>query len=211
MAFIVFEGLDGSGKSTQMQRLADDIRSRGKNVVVTREPGGTPLAEELRQLVLRVGEEVPAPRCELLVYEAARAQHVEQVIGPALSRGEWVLSDRFAASSVAFQSGGREISRQEVDWLNDFATRSLQPDLYILIDVPVEESERRRVRRTDQSGVGEDRLESERREFHELVRQSYLQQAEEASHWLKIDGRLGVDEIFATIIKYLEQKKWLES
>ncbi|PCI27410.1 dTMP kinase [Candidatus Kaiserbacteria bacterium] len=213
MAFIVFEGLDGSGKSTQMELLAKFLREKlgeKKHVVVTREPGGTALAEELREILLRIQNEVPSPRCELLVYEASRAQHVSEVIQPALDRGDWVLCDRFTASSVAFQSGGRSISKPEVDWMNDFATGGLIPDLNILIDVSVDESAKRRSKRSADGGEAQDRLESEKRQFHEQVRQSYLDQSRGAANWLVVDGSLSVEGIFSEIKTELAKRKWLE-
>jgi len=116
--FIVFEGLDGSGKSTLIRGLEQELNARGKRLKLTREPGGTPLAEDIRKLLLRTDAEVPVPATELLLYAASRAQHVAGVIQPALKKGEWVICDRFSASSVAFQSYARGVDRGTVDWLN---------------------------------------------------------------------------------------------
>src|SRR3954464_7993655 len=121
MAFLVFEGLDGSGKSTLIERLAEELKRRGLDLILTREPGGTPLAEDIRKILLRTDAEVPHARTELLLYEASRAQHVERVIKPALRDGRWVLCDRFTASSVSFQSFARKLPRTEIDWLNNYA------------------------------------------------------------------------------------------
>ena len=167
MAFIVFEGLDGSGKTTQIHKLTDYLRDHyKKDVVITREPGGTALGEEMRELLLRMDNAIPTPRCELLIYEAARAQHVDEVIRPALERGEWVLCDRFTASTVAFQSGGRELELSTIDFLNDFATGGLKPHLTIYIDISVDESESRKHQRSLELDVEQDRFEQEKKDFH---------------------------------------------
>ncbi len=205
--FIAFEGLDGSGKSTLIQSLATWLKGRGHDLIVTREPGGTPLAEEIRQLLLRVGSEVPAPRTELLLYEAARAQHVAQVIAPALQAGKWVLCDRFIASTVAFQCFARKLPRQEVDWLNHFAIESSVPDLTILLDLPVTESLSRTNHRNQKSGLGNDRFEREKCEFHEAVRQGYLTQArEEPAKWLVVDANESREMILKNVQAALEAK-----
>ena len=140
MAFIVFEGLDGSGKSTLMRNLSDHLRSQQKNFIMTREPGGTPLAEDIRNLLLRREGEAPVARTEVLLYQASRAQHVDQVIEPALKDGKWVLCDRFYASTVAFQCFARGLDRKQIDFLNMYATNNRIPDLTVLLDLPVQES-----------------------------------------------------------------------
>src|SRR3712207_3423903 len=122
MRFLAFEGLDGSGKSTLMQGLREEFRQRRIAFVDTREPGETPLGEKIRQLLLTVEGQAPVPRAEALLYQADRAHNVETLIKPALAKGAWVFSDRFAASSIAFQSGGRAIEPAQIDWLNSFST-----------------------------------------------------------------------------------------
>lgn len=213
MAFLVFEGLDGSGKSSLMRALEAELGKRGLHFHRTREPGGTPLGEEVRHLILRKqAGTVPVPRAELLLYEASRAQHVEEVIKPRLAQGEWVLSDRFSASSVAFQAGGREIAEKDVLWLNDFATSSLQADLTVLLDLPVAESRRRQAHRSTQTGEEADRIESEKDAFHERVRASFLKQARENSpHWLVLDARSSTEEMLKILLQTLKEKKWLDS
>lgn len=219
--FLVFEGLDGSGKSTLIHYLNREIHAAaerglgqgrpGAEVVITREPGGTPLAEEIRGLLLRTGAEVPVPATELLLYAASRAQHVAGVIQPALKRGAWVLCDRFTASSVAFQCFARGVSRQDVDQLNSFAVQGVRPHLQILIDVDVAESRRRQGRR-QASGDGSeaDRMERESIEFHEKVRQGYLAQAKEKpGDWLVVDGRLSPDQICSHVVADLKGRGWL--
>lgn len=209
MAFIVFEGLDGSGKTTQIHKLTDYLRDHyKKDVVITREPGGTALGEEMRELLLRMDNAIPTPRCELLIYEAARAQHVDEVIRPALERGEWVLCDRFTASTVAFQSGGRELELSTIDFLNDFATGGLKPHLTIYIDISVDESESRKHQRSLELDVEQDRFEQEKKDFHQKVRNAYLEQANKEGSWLIIDGSQSVEEIFSQITDEIEKKKW---
>lgn len=167
MSFIVFEGLDGSGKSSLMAALEKELVQKSIHFIKTREPGGTPLGDEIRNMILRKEGPAPTARTELLLYEASRSQHVDQVIKPALDKGTWVLCDRFTASSIAFQSGGREISESQVESLNAFATAGVQPALTILLDLSVEESRRRRQGRGQNNGEAEDRIESEADSFHE--------------------------------------------
>jgi dTMP kinase len=210
MAFIAFEGLDGSGKSTLIDRLAKQLKSSGQTLVLTREPGGTPLAEAIRGLLLRTGNEVPVPRTEVLLYEAARAQHVESVIRPALKMGQWVLCDRFYASTVAFQAFARGLNRADIDWLNNYATAGLKPELTVLLDLPVDISLARMNRRNRDSGQGDDRFEAEKKGFHESVRRGYLQQAnEDPAGWLVLDAQRKPEEIFSDLIKVLEERGWL--
>jgi len=207
MAFLVFEGLDGSGKSSLMVALETELQKRGVVFHRTREPGGTPLGDEIRNMILRTQEPSPRPRAELLLYEASRAQHVDEVIRPKLQQGQWVLCDRFAASSVAFQGGGREISASDVVMLNHFATGGLKADLTILLDLSVEESRRRRQGRGQQNGEGEDRIESEADSFHEKVRQSFLRQArEDASSWLVLDARETPQELYKQLLQALHER-----
>lgn len=206
MRFIAFEGLDGSGKSTLMNGLKAEFEKRGIAFVVTREPGGTPLGDEIRQMLLRVKGEAPVPRAEALLYQAGRAQHVEQLIRPALAQKKWVISDRFSASSVAFQAGGREISRSQIDWLNDFAVADVKPDLNVLLDLSVEESTRRLKRR----GEAADRFEREAQEFHEKVRQAYLSLAQEQPEkWLVLSASDKPDSVLQQLLTALKVRQWL--
>lgn len=179
--FIVFEGLDGAGKSTLIQLFKAELEKHQQMVTVTREPGGTEMGEELRQILLRKDKEAPAPRTELLLYEAIRAQHVEHLIRPKLEQGHWVLCDRFTASSVAFQAGGRQIAEAEVQWLNAFATNNLFPEVTILLDLTYDEALSRQSQRFQSKGEKADRMESEARDFHERVRASFLKQAQYSS------------------------------
>jgi dTMP kinase len=183
MAFIAFEGLDGAGKSTLIQAFARHLQSQDKPYILTREPGGSPLGDEIRELLLRTKGDAPVPRAELLLYQAGRAQHVDKVIRPALDEKKWVLSDRFYASTVAFQNGGRNIPLGPIEWLNDFATDKCSPDLWVLLDLDVPTALSR------MQGRELDRFEREAQDFHERVRQSYLSQAKKsAKSWLVLSA-----------------------
>lgn len=210
MPFIVFEGLDGSGKSSLMNSLESYLLEKKLSVHRTREPGGTPLGDEVRELILRKQGDAPSPRAELLLYEAIRAQHVDHVIKPYLQKDYWVLCDRYKASSVAFQAGGRQIPVEWVEKLNSFATQDLNAQLTILLDLSVEESRRRRQQRSSQVGVAEDRIESEADSFHERVRQSFLAQAkEDPHHWLILDASKSTQGLFEELLIALRGARWI--
>jgi len=210
MKFIVFEGLDGSGKSSLIASLETILTNYRIDFVRTREPGGTPLGEEIRQLILRTDGEVPSPRTELLLYEASRAQHVDRMIRPNLEAGRWVLCDRFSASSIAFQAGGRQISQSWVELLNQFATADLVPDLTVLLDLSVHEARRRREKRNIEIGETDDRIESEADQFHDRVRQSFLAQAKTApDKWLVLDAGKAPNELVQILYKELKDRGWL--
>ncbi len=212
MPFIVFEGLDGSGKSSLMSAFESELNSKSLKVLRTREPGGTPLGDLIREMILTKAGPAPTPRTELLLYEASRAQHVDQVILPALKNDCWVLCDRFSASSVAFQAGGRQISTEWVEKLNQFATDGLVADLTVLLDLSVEESRKRRNRRASQSGESEDRIESEADSFHERVRQGFLDQARrDAGKWLVLDAAKKPEELLADLLHHVRGLQWLSS
>lgn len=210
MAFIVFEGLDGSGKSTLMRMLSDYLKAQQKNFIVTREPGGTPLAEEIRGLLLRRGVEAPVARTEVLLYQASRAQHVDGVIEPALKKGQWVLCDRFFASTIAFQCFARGLERQDIDWLNRYATNNRSPHLTVLLDLPVVDSLSRIQQRNLKLGSESDRMEAEKLSFHEAVRRGYLEQAKEQSEgWLVLDAKNSPEQLFQQLLETLVSRKWL--
>lgn len=210
MIFLAFEGLDGSGKSTLMQQLEVHLSEKKISFIKTREPGGTPVGDELREIILKKSGDTPTPRTELLLYEASRAQHVDQVIRPALEQKKWVLCDRFSASSLAFQAGGRQISEVQVEWLNDFATAGLKPHLNILLDLTVEESKKRRQKRVDQTGNHEDRMESEAEVFHQRVRAAFLKQGEQQPKiWLVLNAALTPEKLFEILLTELKARQWL--
>ena len=211
MAFIVFEGLDGSGKSTLINGLKSELVKQGIASLVTREPGGTPLGDEVRELLLRVQGDAPTPKAELLLYEAVRAQHVEKTIRPALESGRWVLCDRYDASSLAFQGGGRNILDAEIQALNQFATSGLKPDLYVLLDLSVEESLRRMKKREVATGQTQDRFEQEKQDFHERVRQAYLKIAQsDNSRWLVLSADQSPEDLLKVLLTEMRVRKWLK-
>ena len=190
--FITLEGGDGSGKSTQIQSVRDWFESRGREVIVTREPGGTELGTEIRRLVQNGPEDVDA-RTEALLYAADRAYHVATVIRPALERGAVVLGDRYIDSSLAYQGAARSLGVDEIASLSAWATQGLYPSLTFLLDLPPEVGARRR---TD----APDRMERESMDFHERVRHEYLRLADaEPERIVVIDAVGTVDEVFSEI------------
>lgn len=196
--FIVFEGPEGSGKSTQVRLLANRLKGEGLDVVLTREPGGTPIGEQVRSILLDQANCAMLPETEALLYSAARAQLVGEVIRPALERGAVVICDRFADSTLAYQGGGRGLSIDDLRSIQRLATGGLTPTLRILVDVPVEVGLRRRfgveaeVNRLDVAGV----------EFHERVRAAYLAMAaEHEATWTVVDGSESVDVVEERIVQ----------
>lgn len=182
--FITVEGIEGVGKSTQLQRIVDALESRGLDVLVTREPGGTPTAERIRELVLEHGDEPMPASAEVLLVFAARALHVENLIRPALEAGRWVVSDRFVDASRAYQGSGRGISSAKIDVLAELALGGLVPDATVLLDAPVDVG----LARADRRG-GKDRIESETRQFFERVRACYLELARnEPERFVTVDA-----------------------
>lgn len=201
MAFIAFEGLDGAGKSTLIQAFAQHLASHNLPYILTREPGGSQLGEEIREMLLRTKGDAPVPRAELLLYQAGRAQHVDKVIRPALAEKKWVITDRFYASTVAFQNGGRGIALEPIEWLNQFATQDCKPDLWVLLDLDVPTAMAR------MQGRELDRFEKEAQDFHERVRQSYLQQAQkEAKNWLVLSAAERPEVLLAKLIDRLKSE-----
>ena len=184
--FITFEGPEGAGKSSQIQLLGEALRASGREVVITREPGGTPLAEAIREVVkgYNTGESV-YPATELLLIEAARSQHVREVIEPALAAGKIVLCDRFSDSSTAYQGGGRGLALETIAMLNDFASDGVVPDLTILLDLPPERGFERTGARVETQGEF-DRFEEEKLDFHRRVRAAFLALAEREPQRVKV-------------------------
>ncbi|MFD1411831.1 dTMP kinase [Lapidilactobacillus gannanensis] len=169
--FISFEGPDGAGKSTVIQAIAEDLRQKKQaKVLITREPGGSQIAEKIRQIILDVENSAMDDWTEALLYAASRRQHLVEVVEPALAAGQIVLCDRYVDSSVAYQGGGRQLGAQKVAQLNDFAIQGKLPDLTIYLDLPVEIG----LQRVQKLGQGFDRLEGQKLEFHQRVRQAYL-------------------------------------
>ncbi len=204
MPFVTLEGGEGSGKSAQTQRLEQRLTARGLDVVATREPGGTPAGEGIRDIVLHPPGGVRLdPLAELLLFEAARAQLVATVIRPALERGAVVLCDRFIDSSLAYQGYGRGVDLNVVERLNAIATGNLRPDLTLLLDVPVEVGLARRRR---EGGLNS--LDGEDIAFHERVRQGYLALARrEPGRWRVIDATRSLDEVTEAV--WSAVREWL--
>ncbi|NLV40669.1 MAG: dTMP kinase [Candidatus Hydrogenedentes bacterium] len=193
--FITLEGVEGCGKTTQLHLLAGHLERRGCRVVTTREPGGTPLAEALRGLLLDPATGAISPLSELMMYAAARAQHVHAVIRPALERGDVVLCDRFCDSTLAYQGGGRGLAPDQIRTLNSLATGGLAPDCTLLLDLPAEDG----LARSGKRGVL-DRIEGESADFHHRVRAAFLDIARaEPERITIIDASAPVEEVSTAV------------
>lgn len=199
--FITFEGVEGCGKTTQIKLLSDLLVNSGINTVLTREPGGCPIADKIRTILLDAENKALAPLTELLLYAASRAQHVTEIISPALKNNNIVLCDRFCDATVAYQSFGRGIDRSIINGLNIQACQGVSPDLTILVDCdPSVGLERARKRIEASSGPREERFELEALAFHQKVRAGYLQlAADEPNRFLIINGSSTIEEIAASI------------
>jgi dTMP kinase len=194
--FIVFEGGEGAGKSTQVQLLAEWLRAQGRDVVVTREPGATDIGAHIRSLLLSGGPNTLAPRAEALLYAADRAHHVASVVRPALARGAVVISDRYVDSSLAYQGAGRTLPVEEVKWLSKWATGGLKPDLVVLLDIDAADG----LGRVDRRGEGNDRLESEALPFHDRVRYAFLDLASaDPGRYLVLDASRPTEAVAASV------------
>ncbi|MBO4209508.1 dTMP kinase [Micromonospora echinofusca] len=200
--FLVFEGGEGAGKSTQVTALAEALRAEGHEVVVTREPGATPVGERIRSLLLGApGSDVPSPRAEALLYAADRAHHVATVVRPALARGAVVISDRYVDSSLAYQGAGRTLPADEVSWLSSWATGGLKPDLVILLDVEPATGLRRVAARRGET----DHVEAESIDFHERVRYAFLDlAAADPKRYLVLDASRPAPEISTAVLARLD-------
>ena len=212
-AFITFEGIDGSGKSTQMRMLASHLRLRGLEVVTTREPGGTPLGKRLRSVLLDLQEQVD-PLAELLLYAADRAQHVRTLLRPALATDHIVLSDRYADATVAYQGAGRALAPEIITEVVRLATGGLKPDLTLVFDLSVAECAARARRRAQNGQI--DRLDTEDAAFYTRVRNAYLRIAETEPDRVRIvDASGSTDETHArvmnVIMPFLEKRKAVDS
>lgn len=198
--FVTFEGGDGAGKSTQIERAATWLREAGHEVVITREPGGTPLGVEIRQLLLHGGD--VAPRAEALLYAADRAHHIATLVRPALARGAVVLQDRYIDSSIAYQGAGRALDADDVERISQWATGGLTPDVTVLFDVSPEVARERRGTRG-----AEDRLEREADDFHTRVREHFLRLAErDTDRFLVLDAGRSRDELADAVRRRLERE-----
>lgn len=200
--FITFEGIDGSGKSTQLRLLADDLRFRGYNVLTTHQPGGTPLGRRLREAFLDTEENI-APMAELLLFAADRAQHVEFLIKPALAEGKIVISDRYADATVAYQGAGRGFSPTVIKQVVKLATGGLKPDLTLFFDLPIEIGLQRTNKR-DEMGELKNRLDKENSDFYKRVREAYHEIiAQEPKRFRVIEATQSVEEVHAQALQIL--------
>ena len=199
--FITFEGVEGSGKTTQIKRLKRYLKQKGIPYFTTREPGGTPIGEKVRRILLNRAHGEMIALSELFLYEAARAQHVIQVIRPLLKKKGVILCDRFSDASIAYQGYGRKMDPRLVDLLNQIASKRVRPDLTFLLDCPSDMGLRRAVRRDRQKRSNlQDRFEREKIQFHRRVRKGYLSLAKEEPHRIRvIDTREGEQKVFEKI------------
>jgi dTMP kinase len=199
--FITFEGIEGCGKTTQMKILSEHLAEKGFPVVITREPGGCPISLKIRDILLDAVNSNMVPLAELFLYAAARAQHVAEIIHPALDSGKIVLCDRFTDATTAYQGFGRELDLTLIEELNRLATGRLQPDVTILIDCPVEIGLGRALSRIDATaGAREERFELESFQFHRKVRAGYLRlAAENPQRFIVIDGNRSMEDVEAAV------------
>lgn len=203
--FITLEGGEGVGKSTNLAFVAELLGEAGRPPVLTREPGGTVLAEQIRNLLLQQHDEAWSPMAELLLMFAARAQHLDQVIRPALARGAWVLCDRFTDATYAYQGGGRQLPLAPIETLERLVQQALRPDLTILLDAPVSVGQARVAAR-----AGLDRFEAEQAAFFERVRAAYLARARaEPTRFLVIDAAQPLEAVQAQLRATV--REWLET
>jgi dTMP kinase len=189
--FLTVEGGEGVGKSTNIKYMAATLKEKGVDLIVTREPGGTKLAESIRQLLVQVQDETVGNLTELLLMFAARAQHIQQVIEPALAEGKWVLCDRFTDATYAYQCGGRGVSRKTVSQLEQLVQGELRPDYTLLLDAPIQTGMERAIERGEL-----DRFEREEESFFQRVRDTYLDMAQQSSgRFHLIDASLPLVEV----------------
>jgi dTMP kinase len=206
--FLTIEGIEGVGKTTQVARLSKTLAERGIAHVVTREPGGTPLAEKIRELVLSPGDESLPPVAELLLMFAARSVHLANHIEPNLRAGLWVVCDRFTDATYAYQGAGRRMNQDDIRYLETIVQGARRPDLTLLLDVPVDVGLERSRKRD--AGKTLDRFERERAEFFERVRGGYLLRARaEPERMAVIDATASMDDVAARITEVLRFKAWI--
>lgn len=194
--FITFEGTDGSGKSTQQKMAAEYFDNKGYEIILTRDPGGTPLGQKIREILLHHDGKI-APYCELFLYLADRAQHINEKIIPALNEGKVVLCDRYVDSTLAYQGYARGLSTEEILMLNNIVAQSLMPDLTFVFDVSTDVADKR-------VGETKDRMESEAKDFHQKVREGFMDLAKKYPERIKvIDANQTIDKVHSDVIKIL--------
>lgn len=197
--FITVEGIEGVGKSTNIEHLSDAIETRGFTVMRTREPGGTPMAERIREMLLEHGQEPLPDMAELLLFFAARSLHINNAIRPALEAGKWVVCDRFTDASRAYQGSGRGLDSGRINTLAGWVQDGLEPDLTVLLDAPAELGLRRAQERSEA-----DRLESEQASFYARVREGYLAlAAQNPARFVVVDASLAMDEVRERVVEAL--------
>jgi dTMP kinase len=208
--FLTFEGLDGCGKSTQMELLAEVLRRDGLDVITTREPGGTPTGEKIRSVILDSKTRSLAPMAELTLMFAARAQHIAEVVRPALEAGRFVLCDRFTDSSEAYQGGGRQMGSELILTMHQVVCGDLMPDMTVLMDSDPEASvarARRRNKANASGGLDENRFERESREFFERVHAAYnVIAVREAARVVKVDARRSKEVVHPEIVRAVRER-----
>ena len=200
--FITFEGPEGSGKTLQLAKLVDYLEEYNFPVLATREPGGTTIGEQIREVLHKLENTKMHPRTELLLYQASRAQHVEQVILPNLEQGKIVLCDRYADSTLAYQGYGHQLDLDQLSRLINYATGGLKPDMTLMLDIDAEEGLRRR-----QQGGEWNRLDAYELEFHQRVRKGYFELVQkEPERWVKIDAGQTIEEVQRAIRQVVMQR-----
>ena len=201
--FITFEGPDGSGKSTQLRMLASALREEGREIVTTREPGGTEIGDQIRAVIMNMKNKAMDPRTELLLFNASRAQLVEELIRPSLAAGKVILCDRYADSTMAYQGYGHGLDKDELRRLLNFATGGLKPDLTLLFDISAEAGLKRRLSNHDEWN----RMDDYALQFHERVRGGFLElAAADPERWVVIDADRDPDVIHAEVLDIVKRK-----
>ncbi|HIL94002.1 MAG TPA: dTMP kinase [Cycloclasticus sp.] len=199
--FLTLEGVEGVGKTTNLNFIANYLEKAGKAIITTREPGGTAIAEEVRGLLLNHHDESLCDESELLLMFAARAQHLKEVIKPALAAGKWVVCDRFTDATYAYQGGGRHFKMTDIAWIEQFVQKGLTPDKTVLLDLSVEVGLQRAASRSEP-----DRFESEKQVFFEDVRRVYLDRAEaEPDRFCVVDASQSIEQVQQSIVKHLDE------
>jgi dTMP kinase len=207
-ALIALEGIDGSGKSTIAKRLVEKLRESGTSVILSREPGGTAIGEQIREILLQQESLSILPTTEMLLFAAARAQHVGELVRPALAEGLTVVADRFVDSSLAYQWGGRGLEKRAVDLAIELATDGLEPDLRILLDLPVESALRRRMADWNETN----RMDRESIMFHGRVRDAYHSLvAADPARWSVVDANRAVDDVSAAVWRAVVSRRLVGS
>lgn len=204
--FITFEGGEGVGKSTNIRFASDWLQKQGVNTLITREPGGTEIAEKIRDDLLKAHhDEVMSDMTELLLVFAARAQHLEKIIRPALASGTWVLCDRFTDSTIAYQGYGRGLSKQVIENLKQLVQQGMEPDCTFLLEAPLELGMRRARNRATHAGEQVDRFETEKIEFFQRVQQGFMELAEQFPRFRRVDASQSLPQVQENIANQLQQ------